>query len=159
MAVYKTKVTVIMSGKKYRPGDILPADISMVDLTFLKEKKFVELADVPAEVIYEDDGDEFDGFNEMKSEDEIRRIRTKKDLINYAASIKLDLGEWKDKSVKMLREEIINFQEEQIGEGGEGQDGEDGQKNEDSQDGEGGQKDEDSQDGEGSQKTREGEES
>ena len=122
MAAYKAKVTVMTNGKEYRPGSILPADISSVDLAFLKEKKFVELADVPEVVTDEDDEDEeFEGFDEMdpgavKSEEEIRKIRTKKELVAYAASIGYDLGEWKEKSVKILQEEIINYQEEQIGE-------------------------------------------
>ena len=38
MAAYKAKVTVITKGKEYRPGAILPADISSADLKFLKEK-------------------------------------------------------------------------------------------------------------------------
>lgn len=120
MTAYKVKVTVMTNGKEYRPGSILPADISSVDLAFLKEKKFVELADVP-EVVTDEDEEEFEGFDEMdpgavKSEDEIRKIRTKKELVAYAASIGYDLREWKEKSVKILQEEIINYQEEQIGE-------------------------------------------
>lgn len=124
MAVYKAKVTVMTKGKEYRPGMILPADISSVDLAFLKEKKFVELADVPETVFDEDDEEEFDGFDEVnpgavKSADEIRRIRVKKDLAEYARSIGLDLGEWNRKSLKVLQEEIINYQEEQIAHGEE----------------------------------------
>jgi len=121
MAAYRTKVTLMSNGKEYRPGSILPADISSADLAFLKEKKFVELADVPKAVMDEDDDDEFEEFDEMdpgevKSVDEIRRIRSKKELAAYAVSIGYDLGEWKDKSVKIIQEEIINYQEEQIGE-------------------------------------------
>ncbi len=133
MAAYKAKVTVMTNGKEYRPGMILPADISSVDLAFLKEKKFVELADVPETVFDEDDEDEeFEGFDEMdpgavKSEEEIRKIRTKKDLVAYAASIGYDLGEWKEKSVKILQEEIINYQEEQIAHDEDGEDQEGGQ--------------------------------
>ena len=124
MAAYKAKVTVMTNGKEYRPGSILPADISSVDLAFLKEKKFVELADVPETVFDEDDEEEFDGFDEVnpgavKSADEIRRIRVKKDLAEYARSIGLDLGEWNGKSLKVLQEEIINYQEEQIAHGEE----------------------------------------
>lgn len=128
MAAYKAKVTVMTKGKEYRPGMILPADISSVDLAFLKEKKFVELADVPETVFDEDDEEEFDGFDEVnpgavKSADEIRRIRVKKDLAEYARSIGLDLGEWNGKSLKVLQEEIINYQEEQIAHGEEDQEG------------------------------------
>lgn len=130
MAAYRTKVTVRTKGKEFRPGSILPADISPVDLAFLKEKKFVELAEVPAAVYDEDEGEEdFEGFDEVKpgdikSAEEIRRIRVKKDVAAYASSIGLDLGDWNGKSLKVLQEEVINYQEEQIGqEEGEGEDG------------------------------------
>lgn len=130
MAVYKAKVTVMTEGKEYLPGTILPADISPVDLAFLKEKKFVELADVP-EAVFEEDEEEFEGFNEVdpgavKSADEIRRIRVKKDLAEYARLIGLDLGEWNGKSVKVLQEEIINYQEEQDAQGEDEEDQEGG---------------------------------
>ncbi len=122
---YKTTVTYITGGKEYRPGDILPADISSSDLAFLKSKKFA----IPAAL--EDDGDGyedsgqgnqgvFSGFDEqepekLKSPEEIRKIRSKKDAVAYARSIGLDLGEdYEDTSLKGLQEEIINFQEEQI---------------------------------------------
>lgn len=130
MAAYKTKVTLMSNGKEYRPGSILPADISPADLAFLKEKKFVKLADVPEFVINEEDEDEeFEGFDEMdpgavKSEEEIRRIRTKKELAAYAVSIGYDLGNWNEKSVKIIQDEIINYQEEQIGENQEIEKGE-----------------------------------
>lgn len=121
MVAYRTKVTLMSNGKEYRPGSILPADISSADLAFLKEKKFVELADVSEAVMDESGDDEFEGLDEMdpgavKSTDEIRRIRSKKELAAYAASIGYDLGEWEKKSVKIIQEEIINYQEEQIGE-------------------------------------------
>ena len=45
---YKTKVTVTTQGKVFKPGSILPEDLSKSDLAFLKSKKFVEPADVPA---------------------------------------------------------------------------------------------------------------
>ena len=70
---YKTKVTVTTQGKVFKPGSILPEDLSKSDLAFLKSKKFVEPADVPAaayEEPEEDPEDEqepgdgaFDGFN------------------------------------------------------------------------------------------------
>ena len=122
---YKTTVTYITGGKEYRPGDILPADISSSDLAFLNSKKFA----IPAAL--EDDGDGyedsgqgnqgvFSGFDEqepekLKSPEEIRKIRSKKDAVAYARSIGLDLGEdYEDTILKGLQEEIINFQEEQI---------------------------------------------
>lgn len=122
---YKTKVTVVTGGRSYKPGTILPADISSADLAFLKSKKFVEPADV-APVFAdetedpEDEGAAFFGFNEkepdaLKSPEEIRKIRTKKDVFNYAASVGLDLGEkYDEKSLKELQESVINFQEEKL---------------------------------------------
>lgn len=122
---YKTKVTVVTGGKAYNPGTILPADISSADLTFLKSKKFVEPADV-APVFAdetedpEDEGGDFSGFNEkepeaLKSPEKIRKIRTKKDVFSYAASIGLDLGEnYEEKALKELQEIVINFQEEKL---------------------------------------------
>ena len=123
--MYKTKVTVVTGGKAYNPGTILPADISGADLAFLKSKKFVEPADV-APVFAdeaddpEDEGGDFSGFNEkvpdaLKSPEEIRKIRTKKDIFSYAASVGLDLGEnYEEKSLKELQETVINFQEEKL---------------------------------------------
>ncbi len=124
---YKTKVTVVTGGKAYKPGTILPADISSADLAFLKSKKFVEPADtgpVYADEIddLEDEGGDFSGFNEkepdaLKSPEEIRKIRSKKEADSYAVSIGLNLGDdYESKSLKQLQEEIINFQEEQTDE-------------------------------------------
>jgi len=130
LAAYRIKVTVRTKGKEFPPGSILPAGISESDLAFLKEKKFVELAEVPAVVYDEDDSeDNFEGFDEVnpggiKSAEEIQRLRAKKDVAAYASSIGLDLGDWNGKSLKVLQEEVINYQEEQIGkEEGEGEDG------------------------------------
>lgn len=127
---YKTKVTVTTQGKVFKPGSILPDDISKSDLAFLKSKKFVEPADVPA-AAYEDpeydpeDEQEpgngaFDGFNVtepdgVKNPDEIRKIRSKKDVAAYARKIGLDLGEnYEEKSLKDLQAAVIDFQEEQM---------------------------------------------
>lgn len=127
---YKTKVTVTTQGKVFKPGSILPDDISKSDLAFLKSKKFVEPTDVPA-AAYEDPGydpeDEqepgngaFDGFNVtepdgVKNPDEIRKIRSKKDVAAYARKIGLDLGEnYEEKSLKDLQAAVIDFQEEQM---------------------------------------------
>lgn len=122
---YKTKVTVVTGGRSYKPGMILPADISNADLAFLKSKKFVEPVDIPAALVdetedREDEGGDFSGFNErvpeaLKSPEEIRKIRTKKDIFNYAASVGLDLGEnYDEKALKELQETVINFQEEKL---------------------------------------------
>ena len=127
---YKTKVTVTTQGKVFKPGSILPEDLSKSDLAFLKSKKFVEPADVPA-AAYEDPGydpeDEqepgngaFDGFNVtepdgVKNPDEIRKIRSKKDVAAYARKIGLDLGEnYEEKGLKDLQAAVIDFQEEQM---------------------------------------------
>lgn len=123
---YRTKVEVVTNGKTYKPGSILPADISASDLAFLKMKKFVVPVDAAAVVTEpveeETDGDDgdFTGFNEMqpgklKNEAEIRKIRSKKEIRAYADSIGLPLGENSDeKSLKELQEIVINFQEEQM---------------------------------------------
>lgn len=128
---YKTKVTVVTGGKAYKPGTILPADISGADLAFLKSKKFVEPADVAPVLADEQENDPedenggFEGFDEMepqkmKSPEEIRKIRTKKDVFSYAASVGFDLGEgYEEKSLKELQEDVINFQEEKLEEGAE----------------------------------------
>lgn len=130
---YRTKVEVVTKGKTYKPGSILPDDISTHDLAFLKMKKFVvpvDAAAVIADPVEEetdgDDGNEgdFTGFNEMqpgklKNETEIRKIRSKKEIRAYAASIGLELGENSDeKSLKELQEIVINFQEELMENGG-----------------------------------------
>lgn len=127
---YKTKVTVTTQGKVFKPGSILPEDLSKSDLAFLKSKKFVEPADVPAaayEEPEEDPEDEqepenggFDGFNVtepdgMKNPDEIRKIRSKKEVAAYAESIGCNLGEnYEEKSLKDLQAAVIDFQEEQM---------------------------------------------
>ena len=126
---YRTKVEVVTNGKTYKPGSILPDDISASDLAFLKMKKFVVPVDAAAVVTdpveEETDGDDgndgdFTGFNEMqpgklKNEAEIRKIRSKKEIRAYADSIGLELGENSDeKSLKALQEIVINFQEERM---------------------------------------------
>ncbi|MCI8993163.1 MAG: hypothetical protein HFG80_10675 [Eubacterium sp.] len=133
---YRTKVEVVTNGKTYEPSSILPEDIPASDLAFLKIKKFVVPVDADA-VISEpvedetDDGagfgGDFSGFDEMqpgklKSEAEIRKIRSKKEIRAYAGSIGFDLGENSDeKSLKELQEAVINFQEEQMeNDGGSG---------------------------------------
>ena len=127
--IYRTKVEVVTNGKTYKPGSILPDDISASDLAFLKMKKFVVPVDAAAVVTdpveEETDGDDgndgdFTGFNEMqpgklKNEAEIRKIRSKKEIRAYADSIGLELGENSDeKSLKELQEIVINFQEERM---------------------------------------------
>ncbi len=127
---YKTKVTVSTHGKVFEPGSILPDDISKSDLAFLKSKKFVEPADIlettygEVEDMPEDDpGQEYlelSGFNMMepkglKSPDEIRKIRSKKEVATYAETIGLNLGEnYEEKSLKDLQSMVIDFQEEQV---------------------------------------------
>ena len=43
---YRTKVTVVTGGREYKPGTILPEDISKGDLAFLKSKGFVDPVDM-----------------------------------------------------------------------------------------------------------------
>lgn len=117
---YRTKVTVVTGGKEYQPGSILPADISDADLNFLKSKGFV----TPTEALSAsaDDYDEDDPFDfreaepeALKSPEEIRKIRSKKEVARYAASIGCDLGEdFEGKGLKDLQEEVIDFQEERM---------------------------------------------
>ena len=136
---YRTKVEVVTNGKTYKPGSILPDDISASDLAFLKMKKFVIPVDAAAvvtepveEEMYRDDENEgdFTGFNEMqpgklKTEAEIRKIRSKKEIRAYADSIGLALWENSDeKSLKELQEIVVNFQEEQMENGGDETEGE-----------------------------------
>ena len=125
---YRTKVTVVTGGKEYKTGSILPEDISKADLAFLKSKKFVDPVDMaPVAAEYdestpENEGSGFSGFDEqepdaLKSPEEIGKIRSKKDIFNYASSIGLDLGEnYETESMKDLQEEVINFQEENLAE-------------------------------------------
>lgn len=126
---YRTKVTVLTGEKEYRPGAVLPEDISAADLAFLRGKGFVEPVDMesspgislggyePAEPDYE-----LSGFNErepdaLKSPEEIRKLRSKKDVFGYAASLGLDLGQdYEENSLKELQERVINFQEEHLSE-------------------------------------------
>lgn len=127
---YRTKVEVRTNEKVYKPGSILPGNMSKIDLDFLKRKKFVEVVEIDsrAEVDADDagdegaDGDMFDEMNpgEYKSAEEVKKIRKKSDLYAYAASIGLDLGpDYEDKKVSDLADEIINYQEEKEAEAGE----------------------------------------
>ncbi len=119
---YRTNVTVMTGGKAFKPGSILPDDISASDLAFLKAKKFISPVDVAAVVTEpEETGDgEGGGFPTipetgaftLKSPDEIRKIRAKKDVAAYAKKIGLELGNFSEKSLNELQEDVINFQEE-----------------------------------------------
>ena len=106
---YRTKVEVRTNGKVYAPGSILPTNMSKIDMRV-----------AAADEIEEDDEDRADGdmFDELapggyKSADEVRKIRTKKELYTYALSIGLDLGnDYEERKVGDLADEVINFQEE-----------------------------------------------
>lgn len=133
---YKTKVNVISNEKIYPRGSILPKSISEADMAFLKAKGFVVPADVaPAACEEADDymepgyerGDNADGLGGLdelglfaqKSPDEIRKIRSKKEVKAYADAIGFDLGgDYEDKSLKDLQTAVIDFQEEQAEDGG-----------------------------------------
>ena len=129
---YRTKVAFVRNGKTYEPGSVLPDNISAADLEFLKRKGFVEPADI-ADTEPETDGsvpengdgweDGFGGIDEfyesapgeVKSPDEIRKIRSKKEIAAYAKSIGFDPGEdYNEKTLKELQDAVIDFQEEVI---------------------------------------------
>lgn len=128
---YRTKVEIQTNGKVYPKGSILPDNISKIDIDFLKKKKFIDIVEVDdalkpdfdSEEDGEDDGEDdglFGGTDvgELKSEDEIRKLRTKKDVFDYASSIGLDLGEdYADKKLDELVEAVLNFQEEKVADG------------------------------------------
>lgn len=115
---YRTKVTVVTGGKEYHPGSILPDDISASDLAFLKSKGFVIPADVSPAADDDCEDDFILGFQEnvpeiYKSQGQIKKMRSKRDVFSYAASIGLDLGEnFEEKSLKNLQDEVIDYQEE-----------------------------------------------
>lgn len=118
---YRTKVTVVTGGKEYKPGSVLPSDISAADLDFLKSKDFVIPTEIsPAAVDDFDEDRDISGFQEnipgiLKLPEEIRKIRSKKEIGRYAVSIGFDLGEdFEGKGLKELQEEVINFQEEKM---------------------------------------------
>ena len=122
---YRTKVEVRTNGKVYAPGSILPTDMSKIDLDFLKKRKFIELVEIDERVAAADeigaDGDMFDelALGGYKSADEVRKIRTKKELYAYALSIGLELGDdYEERKVGDLADEVINFQEEKEAEAG-----------------------------------------
>lgn len=120
---YRAKVTVVTGGREYGAGSVLPGDISPGLLNFLRERKFLEPLDLPPAVDGAWDGGEADedsgGFGMaepevLKSPEEISRLRSKKDVCRYAASIGLDLGEdYEARSLRDLQAEVVNFQEEQ----------------------------------------------
>ncbi len=76
-------------------------------------------ADIPSVAKTKDDDSEFDERDpdELKSPEDIKKIRSKKELAVYADSIGLYLEEaFEEKGLKELQEEIINFQEEKLNE-------------------------------------------
>ena len=122
---YKTKVEVRTNGRPYPPGAVLPEDISPADLAFLKSKRFIvptdEVeSDIDGEEDFEDVFEEFLKENELeiiKSPDEIRKLRSKERVAASASAIGYDLGEnYKEKNLKDLQEEVVNFQEEKLDE-------------------------------------------
>lgn len=129
---YRTKVAVVRGGRTYEPGSVLPNDISKTDLEFLKKKGFLEPVDNASSdysvLEDEDDADmEQDIFNmtapeELKSPEEIRKIRSKKMVAAYANRIGFPIGEnYEERGLKNLQDDLINFQEEQMA--GEGETG------------------------------------
>lgn len=126
---YRTKVTVVSGGKQYNPGSVLPGTLPKSVLKFLKAKGFVELTETETDAAMEvidtisddEDGDFLD-FDErepelLKTPEEILKIRSKKEVFAYAASIGFDFGQdYEEQSLKALQEAVINFQEEQLAE-------------------------------------------
>lgn len=128
---YKTKVNVISNGKTYPPGTTLPSNVSAADMAFLKAKGFIEPADTPLAAFEGLEGpaepgyggeSKMDGLGGLdglllpaqKSPDEIRKLRSKKEVKAYADAIGLDLGgDYEEKSLKDLQASVIDFQEEQ----------------------------------------------
>ena len=119
---YRTKVTVLTGDKKYNPGAVLPENISPFDLAFLKKKGFVtpivEDEQVQAAAAPDDDSEDEGGlFDEvdpgnLKTDDEIRKMKKKDEVKAYADAIGLDLGEdFKDKTLNELYDAVINYQE------------------------------------------------
>lgn len=124
---YRTKVTVVSGGKQYNPGSILPVALPKSVLKFLKAKGFVELAETEtdaamevSDTISDDEDGDFLDFDErepeiLKTPEEILKIRSKKEVFAYAASIGFDFEQdYEEKSLKVLQEAVINFQEEQL---------------------------------------------
>ncbi len=135
---YQLKVSFRTNGRTYAPGCILPDEALASDLAFLKRKGFVEPADMtfPLEKVPSqssegashagqkgEEGIQFPDFTgleaeEWKSPEEVQKIRSKEELFAYAQSIGFDMGEnYKEKSLKELQENVINFQEQAADEG------------------------------------------
>lgn len=133
---YRTKVAVVKSGRTYEPCSVLPDNISETDMEFLKRKGFLEPVDAVGidysmtedEVVADMEQEEFDMAvpEQLKSPEEIRKIRSKKMIAIYANRIGFPLREdYEERSLKDLQDDLINFQEEQMadeGENGMGQD-------------------------------------
>ncbi len=118
---YKLKGEFWAGGQVYPRGSVLPANTSKNDLDFLKKKKLVETVGVPENT----DGGEggidvgaFPGLGRLglqvqKSVDEIRKMNSKQEVAAYAASIGYEMGrDFKERRLKDLQDEVINFQEE-----------------------------------------------
>lgn len=129
---YRLKASFRSDGRTYAPGDILPEGLPASDLAYLKRKGFVEpvdavfpVGDTPGREAggfpgadAEDDGmgisfpDLGAGQEDMKSPEEIQRMRTKDEVYAYAQSIGLDLGDgYKERALKELQESVIAYQE------------------------------------------------
>lgn len=129
---YRLKVSFRSDGRTYAPGVILPDGVPAGDLAYLKERGFVEPVDAGAPAV-DVSGQEVDGFPDMDTEDdgmgisfpelgegaqenmktpeEIQKMRTKDEVHSYALSIGLDLGDgYREESLKGLQEQVITFQ-------------------------------------------------
>lgn len=115
---YIANIKVVHGGKLYPAGTILPDTISKADIEFLKSKNYLTPCEdsAAADDDFDDDGD-FDEAapdEDYKTADEIGKLRSKKEVKEYADTIGCDLGDgWEEKPLKDLKEAVILFQDEQ----------------------------------------------
>ncbi|MDC7288535.1 hypothetical protein NXH76_12040 [Blautia schinkii] len=113
---YKANIKVVHGGKLYPAGTILPDTISKADIEFLKSRGYLTPCEDEAAAAddFDDDFDEATPEDDFKTADEIGKLRSKKDVKDYADKIGCDLGDaWEDKTLKELKEAVILYQDEQ----------------------------------------------
>lgn len=126
MANY-AKVIIVTQKKEYQPGEKLPSSFPEADLKRLKKQGFIysELETDTEDEDYNEDvenntpEDDGFGFNEedfedeeisFLSEDELRKMKKKKDIVDYAATIGLELSP--DDTKEELIDAVLNHIEE-----------------------------------------------
>lgn len=130
---HRLKVSYRSDGRTYAPGDILPEGVPAGDLAYLRDKGFVEPVDDAPLAEWAAPGQEAGGFRGMDAEDdglgisfpeldetgrrdvkspeEIQKMRTKDEVYAYALSIGLDLGNgYREESLRGLQEQVVSFQ-------------------------------------------------